>query len=128
MSGSAFEQVRDKTAFAFDDLGERTLKNIDLPVRLYVRRNNPATSLLTPSAVKGRRYRSHGEKRDYCARGPVAPTKSSSTGLMKKAIGTLDRCLSELDIKRRRFTVLSWMPPGGKTHDMRPVFVGTLDF
>lgn len=28
---------------------------------------------------------------------------------MKKAIGTLDRCLSELDIKSRRLTVLSWI-------------------
>jgi TolB-like protein/class 3 adenylate cyclase len=35
LSGSAFEQVRDKTSFAFDDLGERSLKNIDRPVRLY---------------------------------------------------------------------------------------------
>ena len=47
---------------------------------------------------------------------------------MKKAIGTFDRCLSELDIKRRRLTVLSWMPPGGKTHEMRPSFTGTPDF
>src|SRR5689334_15530038 len=29
LSGSAYEQVRGKTAFAFDDLGERSLKNID---------------------------------------------------------------------------------------------------
>jgi hypothetical protein len=28
--------------------------------------------------------------------------KSSSAGSIKKAIGTVDRCLSELDIKRRR--------------------------
>src|SRR3974390_282750 len=35
LSGSAFEQVRGKTAFAIDDLGERSLKNIDRPVRLY---------------------------------------------------------------------------------------------
>src|SRR5471030_2721515 len=34
-SGSAFEQERGKAAFAFDDLGERSLKNIDRPVRLY---------------------------------------------------------------------------------------------
>src|SRR5262249_49387771 len=31
----AFRQVRGKTSFAFDDLGERSLKNIDRPVRLY---------------------------------------------------------------------------------------------
>jgi class 3 adenylate cyclase len=39
LSGSAFEQVRGKTSFAFDDLGERTLKNIDRPVRLYAVRS-----------------------------------------------------------------------------------------
>ena len=38
LSGSAFEQVRNKTAFAFDDLGERSLKNIERPVRLYAAR------------------------------------------------------------------------------------------
>jgi adenylate cyclase len=38
LSGSAFEQVRGKTGFAFDDLGERSLKNIDRPVRLYAAR------------------------------------------------------------------------------------------
>jgi hypothetical protein len=47
---------------------------------------------------------------------------------MKKAIGTLDRCLSELDIRRRRLTVLSWIPPGGKTHEMRAVCRETPDF
>ncbi len=39
LSSSAFEQVRGKTAFAFDDLGERSLKNIDRPVRLYAARH-----------------------------------------------------------------------------------------
>jgi hypothetical protein len=44
---------------------------------------------------------------------------------MKKAIGRFDRCRSELDIKSRRLTVLSCMPPGGSTHEMRPSFTGT---
>src|SRR5229473_266710 len=35
LSDDAFRQVRGKTAFAFDDIGERTLKNIDHPVRIY---------------------------------------------------------------------------------------------
>ncbi|WP_342738591.1 adenylate/guanylate cyclase domain-containing protein [Bradyrhizobium sp. B117] len=35
LSGSAFEQVRGKTRLAFYDLGERSLRNIDRPVRLY---------------------------------------------------------------------------------------------
>jgi adenylate cyclase len=42
LSGSAFEQVRGKTAFGFDDLGERSLKNIDRPVRLYAARSAAA--------------------------------------------------------------------------------------
>jgi TolB-like protein/class 3 adenylate cyclase len=35
VSGNAFEQIRGKTKFAFDDLGHRILKNIERPVRLY---------------------------------------------------------------------------------------------
>jgi adenylate cyclase len=38
LSGNAFEQVRGKTGSVFDDLGERSLKNIDRPVRLYAAR------------------------------------------------------------------------------------------
>src|SRR5246127_2482491 len=44
LSGSAFEQVRGKTAFAFDDLGARSLKNIDQPVRLYAVRSAAASA------------------------------------------------------------------------------------
>jgi hypothetical protein len=57
-----------------------------------------------------------------------SPGKRLSVGSMKKAIGTFDICLSELDIRRRRLTLLSCMPPGGKTHEMRPSFTGTPDF
>jgi adenylate cyclase len=35
LSGNAFEQIRGKTDFTFDDLGEKRLKNIERPVRLY---------------------------------------------------------------------------------------------
>ena len=51
LSGSAYEQVRGKTAFAFDDLGERSLKNIDRPVRLYAARSasSPAASVKSPA-------------------------------------------------------------------------------
>ena len=44
LSGSAFEQVRGKTGFAFDDLGERALKNIERQVRLYAARPLGATT------------------------------------------------------------------------------------
>ena len=35
LSEDAFRQVRGKTEFVFDEVGERTLKNIDRPVRIY---------------------------------------------------------------------------------------------
>jgi adenylate cyclase len=51
LSGNAFEQVRGKTGFAFDDLGERSLKNIDRPVRLYAQRSTTTdTKSLAESA------------------------------------------------------------------------------
>src|SRR5262249_12148917 len=51
LSGSAYEQVRGKTSFAFDDLGERTLKNIERPVRLYGARtaSSPAVTIKPPT-------------------------------------------------------------------------------
>lgn len=50
LSDDAFRQVRGKTAFVFTDLGERQLKNIDRPVRLYAVRSAPIT--LKAPAVK----------------------------------------------------------------------------
>src|SRR6516164_2446438 len=39
LSDDAYRQVRGKTSFVFDDLGEKSLKNIDRPVRLYAVRS-----------------------------------------------------------------------------------------
>src|SRR4051795_6059215 len=39
LSEDAFRQVRGKTDCVFDDLGERSLKNIDRPVRIYATRS-----------------------------------------------------------------------------------------
>jgi TolB-like protein/class 3 adenylate cyclase len=50
ISGGAFEQVRGKTSFAFEDLGERALKNIERPVRLYAARAGTATLAASASA------------------------------------------------------------------------------
>ena len=51
LSDDAFRQVRGKTAFAFDDLGEKSLKNIDRPVRLYaVRSGAPSASVVSRQA------------------------------------------------------------------------------
>jgi adenylate cyclase len=35
VSGKVYEEVRDRTDFAFEDLGEREVKNIDRPVRVW---------------------------------------------------------------------------------------------
>jgi adenylate cyclase len=56
LSGSAFDQVRGKTCFVFDDLGERALKNIDLPVRLY------AARVATASLTAGAKSSAEGQK------------------------------------------------------------------
>ena len=38
LSDDTFRQIRAKTSFGFDDLGERSLKNIDRPIRVYAAR------------------------------------------------------------------------------------------
>jgi TolB-like protein/class 3 adenylate cyclase len=48
LSGNAFEQVRSKTDFVFDDLGEKSLKNIDRPVRLYAARRSGQKATAAP--------------------------------------------------------------------------------
>ena len=40
LSDDAYRHVRGKTSFVFDDLGERQLKNIDQPVRIYAVRSS----------------------------------------------------------------------------------------
>jgi TolB-like protein/class 3 adenylate cyclase/Tfp pilus assembly protein PilF len=53
LSATAFEQLRGKTAFVFDDMGERQLKNIDRAIRIYsVRMGEPKinTSRMTDTA------------------------------------------------------------------------------
>jgi adenylate cyclase len=49
LSGGAFDQVRGKTSFAFDDLGEKSLKNIDRPVRLYAVSHPGLAAALAPN-------------------------------------------------------------------------------
>jgi adenylate cyclase len=51
LSGSAFDQVRGKTGFAFDYLGEKSLKNIDLPVRLYAVTHPGVAAAKSPSQL-----------------------------------------------------------------------------
>lgn len=35
LSANVYEQIRSKTPFSFDDMGEKHLKNIDRPIRVY---------------------------------------------------------------------------------------------
>jgi class 3 adenylate cyclase len=46
LAANAFEQIRGKTQFTFDDLGERALKNIDRPVRVYAAKSRDRTTSL----------------------------------------------------------------------------------
>jgi TolB-like protein/class 3 adenylate cyclase len=52
LSDDAYRQVRGKTSLAFDDLGERSLKNIDRPVRLYAVRSAAFSTEATTKADK----------------------------------------------------------------------------
>jgi TolB-like protein/class 3 adenylate cyclase len=52
ISANALEQVRNKTAFAFDDLGERSLKNIDRPVRIHAVRLASSPAVTMPDSGK----------------------------------------------------------------------------
>jgi adenylate cyclase len=47
LSDDAYRQVRGRTAFAFDDLGEKSLKNIDRPVRIYAVRSTVSSATTT---------------------------------------------------------------------------------
>jgi adenylate cyclase len=52
LSDDVYRQVRNKSSFDFDDLGERTLKNIDRPIRLYaVRQPGIAAKKLSGAAT-----------------------------------------------------------------------------
>jgi TolB-like protein/class 3 adenylate cyclase/Tfp pilus assembly protein PilF len=53
LSDDAFRQVRGKTPFVFEDIGERVLKNIASPVRLYAVRS-PADAQPEPPAGSGK--------------------------------------------------------------------------
>lgn len=51
ISGNAFEQIRGKTNFTFDDLGEKALKNIERPVRLYTVRGATSAAKATTATA-----------------------------------------------------------------------------
>jgi TolB-like protein/class 3 adenylate cyclase/Tfp pilus assembly protein PilF len=49
ISGTVYDQIRDKLSYQFDDLGEQSVKNIARPVRVYARRPEAIAGL--PVAV-----------------------------------------------------------------------------
>ena len=51
LSDDAFRQVRGKTALVFDDLGERQMKNIDRPVRVYAAKSSAHLGTAAPVVV-----------------------------------------------------------------------------
>jgi TolB-like protein/class 3 adenylate cyclase len=51
LAANAFEQIRGKTQFTFDDLGERALKNIDRPVRVYAAKSRDQFGTVAPVAM-----------------------------------------------------------------------------
>src|SRR5262249_16297394 len=51
ISGAAYDQVHNKLALEFTDLGARVLKNIAGPVRVYSLDPSPITSVLPPRAT-----------------------------------------------------------------------------
>ena len=51
VSGSAYDQVRNKVAMAFDDLGPQSLKNIAEPVRAYRVAGTPRVALAASKTI-----------------------------------------------------------------------------
>ncbi len=69
LSVSVYEQVRDKLALPFRDLGSRSVKNIDRPVRIYAL--DPAALAEGAPALPGspRRRMDGGRSLDRCGGG-----------------------------------------------------------
>ncbi len=57
LSVAVYEQVRDKLALPFRDLGNRSVKNIDRPVRIYALDPSALAEGVAVPAVQGRRHR-----------------------------------------------------------------------
>jgi TolB-like protein len=48
ISGTVYDQIRDKLPYAFEDLGEQAVKNIARPVRVYALRSEAVADLPAP--------------------------------------------------------------------------------
>src|SRR5262249_52845699 len=54
ISGTAYDQVRNKVRVAFDDLGAQTLKNMAQPVRAYRVVGTPSVEVAAPRSATDR--------------------------------------------------------------------------
>jgi TolB-like protein/class 3 adenylate cyclase/tetratricopeptide (TPR) repeat protein len=52
LSGTAYDHIRDKLDYAFDDLGEQSLKNIARPVRVYRVRSDATSAQRSEASAK----------------------------------------------------------------------------
>jgi adenylate cyclase len=75
------DQIRDKLAYAFEDLGEQSIKNIARPVRVYALRPEAVADLPASSVRPLRRSRSPPSCRacrSWCCPLPISATTGSS--------------------------------------------------
>jgi TolB-like protein/class 3 adenylate cyclase/Tfp pilus assembly protein PilF len=103
LSGSAFEQVRGKTNFVFDDLGERALKNIERPVRLYAARTAKAPSSSAKATTEVQKLLSLPDKPSIA----VLPFENMSTDLEQEffADGVVEDIITALSRFKALFVI-----------------------
>jgi len=98
LSDSVYEQVRDKLALPFRDLGRRTVKNIDRPIRMYaldaaIIANTDPSTVATPRLFAGKRraIAVAGLAVALIAAGMVVAYWPAGTPSPKNTIGALGR-------------------------------------
>ena len=73
ISGAVYDQIRNKVDLSFDDLGERSLKNIGYPVRVFgVRRDGPPS----PDPSRSGRQRLHRPGPLPCRQSPCSRSRT----------------------------------------------------
>ncbi len=75
ISGTVFDQVDGKLEIGFENLGEREVKNITKPVRVYRSGRGPRT--MRPGGRRRRRCRFRTGRRSRCCRSTTCPATRS---------------------------------------------------
>ena len=70
ITDAVMRQLAGKTDFGFEDAGERTLKNISQPVRVYRLRPNPRRRFKAANPCR-RSPHCQTERRSPCSRSPI---------------------------------------------------------